>query len=139
MSPIDVFVYGTLKPGNRYYQQYCRGKTRDERAAIAYGQLYDLPTFGYPAMTVGVDRVYGFLLSFTEPEILAQLDDLEGYHPQRSPSQNEYERVQIEVFHPENPEISLAWAWVYLQSRDRVQSLGGILLADGCWQPRQDS
>lgn len=135
MSSIDVFVYGTLKPGHRYYQQYCLGKTIHERVAIAYGQLYHLPTFGYPAMTVGVDRVFGFLLSLTDPEILTQLDDLEGYNPMRLPSQNEYNRIQIEVFDPETPEISIGWAWVYLQSRDRVQELGGILLPDGCWQP----
>lgn len=135
MSGIDVFVYGTLKPGHRYYPGYCQGKTVSERAAIAYGQLYHLPTLGYPAMTVGGDRVSGFVLSFTEPEILARLDDLEGYNPHRSKGENQYDRVQIEVFHPENARISLGWAWAYQQSCDRVKELGGILVPDGCWQP----
>ncbi|MGB3238012.1 MAG: gamma-glutamylcyclotransferase [Geitlerinemataceae cyanobacterium] len=135
MSSIDVFVYGTLKPGNRYYRRYCLGKTIEEREAIVYGQLYHLPTLGYPAMTTGVDRVRGFLLSFTDREILTQLDDLEGYDPTQSPHQNEYDRTQIEVFDAENSDLSLGWAWVYRQSIDRVKTLGGILLPDGCWQP----
>jgi gamma-glutamylcyclotransferase (GGCT)/AIG2-like uncharacterized protein YtfP len=132
---LNVFVYGTLKPGNRYYRRYCIGKTIEERSAIAYGQLYHLPTLGYPAMIAGFDRVYGFLLSFSDAEILEQLDDLEGYNPTRLPIQNEYDRTQIEVFDAENPDISLGWAWVYLKSVDRVQALSGILLPNGCWQP----
>jgi gamma-glutamylcyclotransferase (GGCT)/AIG2-like uncharacterized protein YtfP len=137
MSSIDVFVYGTLKPGNRYYRRYCIGKTISERSAIAYGQLYHLPSLGYPAMTVGGDRVRGFLLSFADGEILEQLDDLEGYDPNRSSRQNEYTRTQIEVFDAENSDISLGWVWVYRQSLDRVQELGGILLPDGCWYSNQ--
>jgi gamma-glutamylcyclotransferase (GGCT)/AIG2-like uncharacterized protein YtfP len=134
MKSIDVFVYGTLKPGYRYYPDYCQGKTISERAAIAYGRLYHLPTLGYPAMTAGSDRIYGFLLSFSDTKILEKLDDLEGYNPIESPDRNEYDRTQIEVFDAENPLLSLGWVWVYQQSLDRIQALGGILLPHGCWQ-----
>lgn len=130
---IDIFVYGTLKPGYQYYQRYCIGKTCCERAAIAHGQLYHLPTRGYPAMILGSDRVCGYLLSFNDGKILAELDDLEGYHPHHTPEQNEYERTRIEVFDAENPEISLGFAWVYQQTLDRVRQLNGILLTSGCW------
>ncbi|HIK33897.1 MAG TPA: gamma-glutamylcyclotransferase [Oscillatoriales cyanobacterium M59_W2019_021] len=129
---IDIFVYGTLKPGYRYYQRSCIGKTICERAAIAYGQLYHLPTLGYPAMIPGSDRVCGYLLGFNDREILAELDDLEGYHPHRAAEQNEYDRTRIEVFDADNPEISLGFAWVYQQTLHRVRQLNGILLTSGC-------
>lgn len=132
---IDIFVYGTLKPGYRYYQRYCIGKTSCERSAIAYGQLYHLPTLGYPAMIRGSDLVFGYLLGFNDGKILAELDDLEGYYPHRPAEQNEYNRTRIEVFDAENPEISLGLAWVYQQTLDRVRQLNGILLTSGCWIP----
>ncbi|NET53980.1 MAG: gamma-glutamylcyclotransferase, partial [Merismopedia sp. SIO2A8] len=41
-----VFVYGTLKPGEVNYDQYCASKVVEEIRAIAFGELFDLP-IGY--------------------------------------------------------------------------------------------
>ncbi|WP_223280200.1 gamma-glutamylcyclotransferase [Nostoc sp. PA-18-2419] len=126
---VQVFVYGTLKPGEANYRRYCAGIV-DVKKAFVQGKLFALP-MGYPAMTLGDSQVYGYLLSFPNPEILNQLDALEDYHPTREISQNLYNRKTVEVYQGEW--FSLGWAWVYLMSLERVNKLGGVLQADGWW------
>lgn len=94
---IHVFVYGTLKPGECNYQRYCQGRVINQRPALAYGELYAL-SLGYPGMVVGTGIVQGVILSFTDPNIFLDLDQLEDYQPQRPPEENEYQRQQIQVF-----------------------------------------
>uniref|UniRef100_A0ACD5GUF5 Gamma-glutamylcyclotransferase family protein n=1 Tax=Desertifilum tharense IPPAS B-1220 TaxID=1781255 RepID=A0ACD5GUF5_9CYAN len=84
IQPIRVFVYGTLKPGEYNYQRYCQGKTIAEQSAIALGELFTLPV-GYPALIPGEQPVRGFVLTFNDPQILADLDRLEGYSSQNPP------------------------------------------------------
>lgn len=127
---MQVFVYGTLKPGECNYLRYCEGKVVDACPAIALGQLFALPA-GYPAMISGEGRVYGFLLCFADSAILDDLDQLEDYHPGRSPAQNEYQRQEIEIFDLNFQPLGKAWA--YLMLPDRVRSLGGISLPYGTW------
>jgi gamma-glutamylcyclotransferase (GGCT)/AIG2-like uncharacterized protein YtfP len=123
-------VYGTLKPGEINYQRYCVGKTILARPAIAYGQLYALPV-GYPAMTSGDSPVHGFLLTFSSDRVLAALDKLEDYDPNRESIYNEYDRHLSDVFNLNGDLIGKAW--VYQMSLERVRQKGGILLPDGCW------
>jgi gamma-glutamylcyclotransferase (GGCT)/AIG2-like uncharacterized protein YtfP len=130
---MKVFVYGTLKPGECNYLRYCEGKVVDACPAIARGQLFVLSA-GYPAMISGEGKVYGFLLSFADVAILEDLDQLEDYHPQREPAQNEYQRQEIEIF--DRNLKSLGTVWAYFMSVDRVRSLGGIWLPDGTWVNR---
>ncbi len=135
---VRVFVYGTLKPGERGYH-LCAGEVIAARPAIALGELYALP-FGYPAMTPGTRPVYGFLLSFRQSHILSVLDLYEQhdsttfhhYAPTQVIDQNQYSRRQIELLDNEHSPIGSAWA--YLMSVSQVQRLGGVLLPDGRWQ-----
>ncbi|WP_410223264.1 gamma-glutamylcyclotransferase, partial [Limnospira platensis] len=39
---IDVFVYGSLKPGEFNYNRFCLGRTIEELPACALGELYSL-------------------------------------------------------------------------------------------------
>jgi gamma-glutamylcyclotransferase (GGCT)/AIG2-like uncharacterized protein YtfP len=133
--PTRVFVYGTLKPGERYHDRYCAGHVFTAQEALIYGELYDLP-FGYPALTWGDRKIYGVLLSFAEPSILVGLDELENYHPDRPASENEYQRVQREVF--DLAHQSLGLAWVYIMEPERVQSIGTVLI-NGYWSGRQET
>jgi gamma-glutamylcyclotransferase (GGCT)/AIG2-like uncharacterized protein YtfP len=131
---LKVFVYGTLKPGEFYYSQYCEAAVVEAQAAIAHGCLFHLP-LGYPAMTVGQNLVYGFVLSFADSSVLDRLDELEGYDPRNPIDENEYIRQTVEIF-------SLDWqplgeAWTYLMSIDQVKQLGGMQLPDGCWTGKQ--
>jgi gamma-glutamylcyclotransferase (GGCT)/AIG2-like uncharacterized protein YtfP len=131
LSPMNVFVYGTLKPGEFNYPRYCEGKVLTYQDAIAYGQLYHLQARGYPAMMTGEGTVYGVLLTFRDTKPLSNLDYLEDYLPDRAPEENEYQRQEIEIFDLDFQ--SLGYAWAYLMLPDRVQSLGGIPLPKGVW------
>jgi gamma-glutamylcyclotransferase (GGCT)/AIG2-like uncharacterized protein YtfP len=127
---VQVFVYGTLKPGEANYKKYCAGKVVDVKKAFVQGKLFALP-MGYPAMTLGDSKVYGYLLSFPNPRILNELDVLENYQPTRQASKNLYNRQIIEVCEPQS--LSLDWAWVYFMTLERVEQLGGLLQPDGWW------
>lgn len=128
---INVFVYGTLKPGECNYQLYCTGKVVEEKSAIAQGQLFSLP-FGYPAMTSGNSLVKGFVLSFSNDEILHQLDWLEDYDAQRPAAENEYYRQLIEIY--DTAKKPLGTAWAYLMTLEQVKAYEGILLPNGWWR-----
>lgn len=129
-SPLRVFVYGTLKPGEAYYQQYCAGKVVSAKGAIAYGQLFSLPV-GYPAMTCGDSIVYGYLLEFRDANVLSTLDALEDYYPSRQKSKNLYNREQVDIFDLQRK--MQGKAWVYLMSKYRVDQLGGKPQGNSWW------
>jgi hypothetical protein len=52
---LDVFVYGTLKRGQRNHERFCQGALAVREATVR-GQLYDLP-FGFPALVVPKEDV----------------------------------------------------------------------------------
>ncbi|MGJ3250682.1 MAG: gamma-glutamylcyclotransferase family protein [Elainellaceae cyanobacterium] len=136
-SNVSVFVYGTLQPGEFYYSQYCAETVVASCRAIAHGLLFDLPA-GYPAMTKGEGIVRGFLLSFDDSSVLASLDELEEYHPERADTENEYQRQCVEVFTLNHQ--PLGFAWTYLMSIEQATQLGGILIPHGKWSAhRQNS
>lgn len=150
---ILVFVYGTLKRGERNHDAFCGGAMTTEETTVR-GRLYDLPA-GYPALVVpeedvhalgtadpsrdaaeggrhsavgagpaGDLAVFGELLTFDDPEIrLPVLDTLEGFVP-GDPS-SPYCRVLIPTF-TENGATQLAWAYV-------VNEASGRRLPSGRW------
>ncbi|WP_055074742.1 gamma-glutamylcyclotransferase [Pseudanabaena sp. 'Roaring Creek'] len=125
-----VFVYGTLKPNEENYAQYCAGKTIAEQQAIAYGELFSLP-MGYPAMILGDRQIHGYLLSFAEASILESLDDLEDYQSDRNASENAYNRYEIEAFDLEGNLLTSAWA--YFMTLEQITKFGGVPQLNGCW------
>ncbi|MEH2171347.1 gamma-glutamylcyclotransferase family protein [Nostoc sp.] len=127
---VRVFVYGTLKPGEANYKRYCASKVVDVKTALVQGKLFALP-MGYPAMTLGDSQVHGYLLSFSNPKILNELDVLEDYQPNRKTPENLYNRQIIEVYEPQS--LSYSWAWVYLMTLEQVEQLGGLLQPSGWW------
>lgn len=130
LAPLKIFVYGTLKPGEVNYRLYCEGKVADAQEAIAFGQLFSLPA-GYPAMTDGEDLVYGTLLSFSEESILQDLDQLEGFDPQRPELENEYQRKVTEVYDL-NHQL-LGTCWTYVMTTSQTRALNGIRITEGKW------
>ncbi|MBE9099762.1 gamma-glutamylcyclotransferase family protein [Vacuolonema iberomarrocanum] len=131
---IRVFVYGTLKPGEINYRLLCEGKINRAIPAIAHGNLYALPA-GYPAVTPGTGEVHGYVLEFGSLALLAELDALEDYEPQRPAEANDYNRIKIEVM-DENRQ-SLGLVWFYQMSSERVEAMGGIQIKDGIWRSPQ--
>lgn len=127
---LKVFVYGTLKPGERNYQFYCTQAVAVQKA-IAYGKLYDLP-MGYPAAIFPeTSLVRGYLLTFIDAAILQALDELEDYYPHQPISRNLYQRQQIEVY--DLHKKSLGKAWTYSMNQQQIDNYGGTLLDKGWW------
>lgn len=131
---LRVFVYGTLKPGEANYD-YLQGKTFSVCDALTRGYLYHLPTLGYPALIPGEGTVYGCLLHFMDTEVLAHLDVLEGYAPDRPLAENQYQRQQLAVYSLSG--ASLGQAWGYVMTPAQVEQLGGIFLPSGWWSGRE--
>lgn len=135
----EIFVYGTLKPGESNYS-ICASNVVAARPAIALGQLYALP-FGYPAMTPGTMQIQGYLLSFANADILVALDQLEQHDPiefqHHAPGEiwanNQYERTPIAVLDLDRGVQGTAWA--YRMTVEQVRRIGGVLLACGEWSP----
>jgi gamma-glutamylcyclotransferase (GGCT)/AIG2-like uncharacterized protein YtfP len=138
---LEVFVYGTLKPGERNYA-VCAAEVIAVRPAIAFGQLFHLP-LGYPAMTPGTAAIRGFVLSFDDPAMLEILDQFEQHDPvvlsQIAPKvplqQCQYDRQLVQTFDPDdrNP---LGQAWVYRMSFQQVESLSGVCVIQHCWSEK---
>ncbi len=126
---LQVFVYGSLKPGEIHYPRYCQGKTIREIKVYTFGQLYYLKALGYPAMTPGTDKVHGYLLGFSDPAHLEKIDQLEDYDAGRAQKENEYQRELVEVY--------LSWdqapekAWAYLMKPEKIQLYQGVVIKSG--------
>lgn len=129
-STLDVFVYGTLKPGEANFSAYCEGKVIAQTPGYVWGELYALPV-GYPAMTDGNNKAQGMLLSFSDRQILASLDELEGYQSQREEDLNEYYRASVAVYNLGDRLIRHAWA--YYMTLAKVKQYRGIKLTSGIW------
>jgi gamma-glutamylcyclotransferase (GGCT)/AIG2-like uncharacterized protein YtfP len=129
-STCDVFVYGTLKPGEANFAAYCQGRVIAQTPAYTWGDLYDLPV-GYPAMTEGNSKVRGILLSFNDPRILHSLDRLEDYQSRRAAHLNEYYRAFVMVYDLDDRPINQAWA--YYMTSAQVRQYRGIKLTASSW------
>ncbi|GAB4529760.1 MAG: gamma-glutamylcyclotransferase [Pleurocapsa sp.] len=130
MSNVQVFVYGTLKPGEANYQHYCQGKVRSQVSAYTWGSLYHL-SLGYPGMTEGKNKVRGVLLSFNDVNILSSLDGLESYQDNREFELNEYYRQQVPIYSLEDRLLGQAWA--YFMTETKVREYSGIPVDSGWW------
>ena len=137
-----VFVYGTLKPGEAYYQAYCAPYVVNATPAMAQGYLFHLPQ-GYPAMTVGQATsemlgeqwIMGVLLHFRDDAAIAQIDEFEDYNPALADTDNDYLRQLRPVFSQKHQPLGAAW--IYLMTPQQVQRYGGIPISTGVWSQHQ--
>lgn len=130
---VQLFVYGTLKPGEAYYQQYCEPYVLEATPALARGQLFHLPE-GYPAMAEGEGWVTGAVLTLVEGAI-AHMDAFEDYDPALPEADNLYSRKRCPVFSSDRQSLGLAW--MYIMAPERVHHCGGILIPSGIWSRQQ--
>lgn len=119
---LPVFVYGTLRAGQKNYRRYLQGKTVREAPASCAGRLYVLPEEGYPYLLPGAGRVWGELI-FLAPECyqrtLRRLDALEEYDPGREAA-SVYLRRRATVRVANGEEYQ---AWVYYWNRSALGEL----------------
>lgn len=127
-------MYGTLKPSERNYPNYCEGKTLQEQEAYTYGKLFHL-SLGYPGLLEGEGKVRGILLTFGDESALFSLDELEDYSQMRSPDQNEYQRKRIPVYSLEDKFLGEVWG--YVMTSDKIQQYQGKLVLSGCWTEQE--
>jgi gamma-glutamylcyclotransferase (GGCT)/AIG2-like uncharacterized protein YtfP len=130
VSITNVFVYGTLKPGERNYPHYCQGRVKQTRMVFTWGELYEL-SLGYPGMTVGNNKVRGVLLTFPREDILVELDDLEDYSPTRAPQHNQYQRRTLPVYDLNSEYLGEAWG--YLMELEQIRQYRGKVITGGWW------
>ncbi|MGB2924405.1 MAG: gamma-glutamylcyclotransferase family protein [Limnothrix sp.] len=139
-SPLQVFVYGTLKPGGRNYPLFCEGRVTVACPALVQGKLYEIAknqadarlSYSYPAMTAEAGWVEGLLLTFTDHAVLTKLDQLEDFQSGRSPTENYYERQWLTIYTLDKKLLTEAWG--YVMSRENVQTARGIALNSTNWQ-----
>lgn len=124
MTPIIVFVYGTLRLGGENHHFLDSAKLLSVKS-WTYGKLYDTG-FGYPAMIEDRSKkVIGELYEINE-ELLASLDQLEDY---MGPGKdNLYERI-IKTIFTEDGEVE---AYVYIFLKDKVDSK--LEISSGDWK-----
>jgi gamma-glutamylcyclotransferase (GGCT)/AIG2-like uncharacterized protein YtfP len=104
-----VFVYGTLKPGNRLYPAI-GGFVEDSIEGYTAGVMYSASHRGFPYVVFNDDKaepptIMGFVLTFDPSMIefvLRELDAIEG-HPAH------YKRVKIMVY----TDDGVVEAWSY--------------------------
>jgi gamma-glutamylcyclotransferase (GGCT)/AIG2-like uncharacterized protein YtfP len=153
---LTMFVYGTLKRGERNHERYCSGAVRAEEGA-ARGELYDLSHFGYPELIVPDESVRALgtddpardaevqdRLAHGDPSTLEgplvygeilHFDDAENRLPaidrlegfDPADASSHYRRVLLPV-KPEEDRTLLAWAYV-------VREPSGTYLPNGRWPP----
>ncbi|MEV6552199.1 gamma-glutamylcyclotransferase family protein [Streptomyces sp. NPDC051597] len=130
---LPFFVYGTLRPGERYHRLLLTGRTAHETPARLPGAvLYEGP--GYPYAVRGDGVVTGALITprpEAYPEVLRVLDQLEEYRGPGDP-RNLYDREERTV---ELPDGTAARAWVYLAAAPLARELRehGTPLPGGDW------
>ena len=134
---LPVFAYGTLRNGEPNYVRYLKGQTsKEEPATLAGARMYDAGPFPYvdydPTNPFPDSRVVGELMHLpaaTYREVLARLDELEGYQP-GSPG-NHYERIATDVRRGDGTSVR---AWIYVINPSRRDSLAGLTwIESGDW------
>lgn len=131
LSNLSVFVYGTLKPGGRYWREFCEGKVDEPIPTQIRGELYNLH-LGYPGLRLEGDNwVKGYIMNFKTEQDFLRLDDLEGYESGRSYSENEYIRKRIPVFSVKGEPLGEVWA--YEITEDVLARCEGTPISGGDW------
>ncbi|MBT2387210.1 gamma-glutamylcyclotransferase family protein [Streptomyces sp. ISL-11] len=130
---LPVFVYGTLRPGQRNYGALLRGRTVGEEPARMRGAvLYEGPGYPYavPDRTGEICGDLVFLAADRHDAVLASLDGLEGTAP--GVATRHYMRVERPVLLADGRATR---AWVYLAGEEMARRLRavGTPIPGGSW------
>ncbi|MFC6920264.1 gamma-glutamylcyclotransferase family protein [Meiothermus taiwanensis] len=132
--PEAVFVYGTLKQGERNFQVSKEaGWLRSAEAYIEGFQLFHIPKgkgrpYAYPGVVPGEGRVWGEVQWFADLEYaLLLLDRLED-------EGREYRRIPTTAYLSQQA-LQPCAVWVYTYpSLQAMQSVAGLWLPEGVWR-----
>ncbi|MGK0618725.1 gamma-glutamylcyclotransferase family protein [Meiothermus cerbereus] len=133
-APEAVFVYGTLKQGERNFSVSRQaGWVRSELAYIEGFRLFHIPQgdlrpYAYPGVVQGEGRVFGEVQWFADlSHALELLDALED-------EGSEYLRIPTTAYlYRQAAQPCAVWLYTY-PSLQAVQSVSGIWLPEGVWR-----
>ncbi len=130
------FVYGTLRPGSRYWSNI-EALVSDYQPAFLDGyELYDLPD-GYPAILPGHGRVFGDLLFIRhgyEEQWVTLADEIEEYDPTDPGSLYLRRPVEATRLRAANANAVPAETYVFNPSRKPCLLRRGTPVPDGDWR-----
>jgi len=111
MAANCIALYGSLMRGLGAMDQFesAHSSLEFDGPALIPGELFDLGA--YPGLRKGPGRVLGELYTIRKTNILVQLDEFEGFVPDR-PRESFYLRERIQLIEPAGLE-----AWVYFYNR----------------------
>lgn len=124
--PLPIFVYGTLRPGQKNYFHFLQGRTHGEFSATISGSLFlftDPHGGRYPYLTKGSGTVHGeliFLNPSTWKETLSGLDELEDYDPQNDSGLYLRRRTAATL---QNGEQIEAWTYFWNGPREGARAI----------------
>jgi gamma-glutamylcyclotransferase (GGCT)/AIG2-like uncharacterized protein YtfP len=124
---LPVFVYGTLRPGEKNFSRYLQGSSLRQAPATIAGELFYVADGGYPYLLPGPGRVQGELIDIdpsSYSEVLRRLDALEEYDPANEAGSVYLRRpaaVRLE-------DGTIAEAWVYYWN---CPDIGGEKIVSG--------
>jgi gamma-glutamylcyclotransferase (GGCT)/AIG2-like uncharacterized protein YtfP len=125
----SVFVYGTLKPGERNFKVAERGGRFTVKPGYITG--FDLLHFepeNYPGILPGNGVVHGFALTYEDIDFaLSVMDVLEGI--------NDTPPLYTRVLTRMQPGDDLCWVYVYA-NEERCRQPSARLMPDGVWTPQ---
>jgi gamma-glutamylcyclotransferase (GGCT)/AIG2-like uncharacterized protein YtfP len=135
MGRLPVFVYGSLRRGQPNYR-LLHGTLEAEYTALLPGHRLYRGRFPYVAGGHPDGRVVGDLMVIKSEgydEVLARLDELEGFQP---PDRELYVRAARRVWFRDDPCASAPWraarAWVYLGG-ESFDYRDDLAIPDGDW------
>lgn len=132
------FVYGTLKVGGYYANDFDKLRISSEKAIINNMNLYKISY--YPGILPGIGTVTGELHEYKNPEIVIQLmDRIEGYKPKLKPELSLFKRKRMVVITEAGKEVEAnLYIYNYKITRKEVKSYkyqieGATLIKNGIW------
>lgn len=133
-APEAVFVYGTLKQGERNFQvSKAAGWLRSAEAYIEGFRLFHIPRsevrpYAYPGVVRGEGRVWGEVQWFANlAHALELLDELED-------EGREYRRISATAYLSQQaPQPCAVWVYTY-PSLEAMRSVSGLWLPEGVWR-----
>lgn len=100
------FVYGTLKVGGYFAEQFDKFRVSSVKAEVEGYDLYSLGSF--PGIKPGQGKVIGELHEYKDPErVTRSMDSIEGYQPEIKDGMYLRRRVVTKTESGENKEANI--------------------------------
>ena len=133
---IRLFVYGTLRPGGRYWPEVARFVERHHPAHVDGFAMWHLPE-GYPAVlpTGAGDRIRGEVLWVPRglaAAALAAFDEVEDHRPGAPDSL--YDRLVVDTVGLDGHGLCQAHIYVYHPARRDYLHAHGLPVPCGDWR-----